>query len=67
MLLTEDGVWQTLLKRKYIGLDISSDVETWGFTFLGWPNDYKEVFLPIWYYFDKRWFADTFLGGLLAR
>lgn len=40
--LTEDGVWQTLLKRKYIGSKVMSQVY-WksGDTLLGWSNGDK--------------------------
>jgi hypothetical protein len=62
-LLTEDGVWQTLLKRKYIG----DPLEIWGLAFLGRPDGYEENFLQIWYFLHKRWIADMFLGGLMVR
>jgi hypothetical protein len=42
-------------------------VETWRFTFLGWPDGYEEVILLIWYLLDKRWITNTFLGELLVR
>jgi hypothetical protein len=42
-------------------------LETWGFAFLERPNGYEEYFLSIWYFFDKRWIADTILGVLMAR
>jgi hypothetical protein len=42
-------------------------LETWGFAFLGWPDGYEEVFLPLWYFLNKRWITDSFLGGLMAR
>jgi hypothetical protein len=44
-LLTEEGIWQTLLRRKYSA--ISSYFETWRFPFLGGSYG-DEVLLPIW-------------------
>jgi hypothetical protein len=42
-------------------------LETWGLAFLGRPDGYEEVFLPLWYFLDKKWIANTFFGGLMAR
>jgi hypothetical protein len=42
-------------------------METMRFAFLGWPDGYEEVFLPLWYFFDQRWIADSLLGRLLVR
>jgi hypothetical protein len=42
-------------------------METRRFTFLGWPDGYKEVFLPLWYFFDQRQIADLLLVRLLVR
>jgi hypothetical protein len=56
-LLTEDGVWQTLFKRKYVGTKALSQV-LWkprDSHFLGRPDGYEEGFLPLWYFFDQRW------------
>jgi hypothetical protein len=64
-LLTEDGIWQTLLKRKYIGT--TSALGTRRFTFLGRAYGHEEVLLPLWYFFDQGWGIDTFLEGLLVR
>jgi hypothetical protein len=46
-LLTEDGVWQTILRRKYVLPQsfFSILMETWGFAFLGWPYGNEEAFL----------------------
>jgi hypothetical protein len=46
---------------------IPSPLEIWGFAFLGRPDGHEEVFLQVWYFLDKRWIADTFLGGHLGR
>ena len=48
-LLTEDGVWQTLLKRKYVGSKALSQVlwKPGDFTFLGRADGNEEIFLPL--------------------
>jgi hypothetical protein len=52
-LLTEDGVWQTVLKRKYVGSkSVPSPLETLGFALLGWSHGYEEALLPLWVFLD---------------
>jgi hypothetical protein len=68
-LLTEDGIWQTLLKRKYIGMKALSQV-------LWKPGDshfwaglmaMKKFFFRYGTFSIKDGRADMFLGGLLVR
>jgi hypothetical protein len=47
-LLTEEGIWQTLLKRKYIGSKALSQVLWKPGDSQGWTYGDKEIFLSIW-------------------
>jgi hypothetical protein len=47
-------------------------METRRFTFLGWPDGYEEVFLPLWYFLIKdgsqiRFWEDSWLGNSPLR
>jgi hypothetical protein len=68
-LLTENGVWQTLVRRKYIGEKALSQI-------LWKPGDShfwaglmatKKFFFKYGTFFYKGWIADKVLGGYMAR
>jgi hypothetical protein len=67
-LLTKDGVWQTLIKRKYIGSKALSEVLWKSEDSHFWAGLMAtKKFSSVMILFDKRWIVDLFLGGLLAR
>jgi hypothetical protein len=51
-LLTEDGVWQTLLKRKYIGSKSLSQVIWKPGDLNFWAGLLENFFLPLWNFLD---------------
>jgi hypothetical protein len=68
-LLMKDRVWQTLLKRKYIGEKaISKFIGIGGLALLGWPNGNEEIFFKYGTFSIKvgsqiRFWEDIWLGN----
>jgi hypothetical protein len=59
-LLTRDGVWQTLLRGKYVSKALSQVfLETWWLTLLGRTYGNKEAFFWPWKFLIK----DVILGA----
>jgi hypothetical protein len=68
-LLTKNGIWQTILKQKYVGAKALSQVSWKEGDSHFWVGlmATKSKILRFEHFTDQRWFADKVLGEQMAR
>ena len=68
-LLTSDGIWQQIIRNKYLGSKPLSQVycKKWGLLFLGKPHEGETGFPSFWLICNQRRFPSAVLGGQMAR
>jgi hypothetical protein len=63
--MNSDGIWQQLLKNKYLGDKSITQVgrKIRGFIFLEWINEYKRSIPKYGFFYITRWKSNQILGG----